>query len=677
MKIDNQKQEVRKSSDLEEYSFKIEANSKAFDILSSKIYSNPRKAIVRELISNAWDAHIASNKRFKPFDIHIPISEEPFFSVRDFGKGMSHSEVMELYTTYFRSSKTETNEQIGCLGIGSKAPFSYTDTFSVTSWYGNKKRIYSMFKGKDGFPKVSFITEIDSNEPSGLEILFACEEKDISTFQLRLVDFLQTFPNPRPNLNIVEGFQIRKREVLLRGTNWAIYRNSNTNRIRMGCISYPLSREYIYNNNSVLQIRSLDINIPVGSVDIAANREELQYSDKTTKFLNSISRQIESEIIDKIQNRIFQCKTWWQAVSLHNEIFRKYRFLTNYRNNINQRISWKARGTNVEYGFPIPSKSMILYKKENQRTRQIVSKDKGIVSVKPSNRIKLMINDTKFNPDNRIKNWMKLTNQQEVLLVDLDKFQTENQLHSLLGTNSKEFKFVSYLPKLKTKNKNNNDTNKYLCNALFYNNFAFPVTESINILETEGLFARKIDYEIIMGDLTGSYTLLERIQTSINLIQTDIKNITIYAFNKRDINKIEKNNSKLQDAYKYSLDLLKNVLKEDNMKETIINFNDAYEMLRLISLEGTSIYLSKESPLKKYLTQIRDCSEIDNRTRNIIRFANMINYEFSKGIIHKTGKEIYKKYPLIKNLTYIHSNIKDKDIAEYINLIDQREKHKK
>jgi len=80
--------------------FSIKESAKAFSILSSSLYSKKIKAIIRELSCNARDSRIAAGLP-QDFYVHLPTRMEPEFWVKDEGLGLSNSEVMNLYTTYF------------------------------------------------------------------------------------------------------------------------------------------------------------------------------------------------------------------------------------------------------------------------------------------------------------------------------------------------------------------------------------------------------------------------------------------------------------------------------------------------------------------------------------------------------------------------------------------------
>lgn len=103
--------------------FRIKESAKAFSILSSSLYQNPIRSIIRELGCNARDAHVAA-KNPEPWVLSLPTALSPEFAVKDYGTGLSHEEVMQIYTTYFESTKTNSNDFVGALGLGSKSPFS-------------------------------------------------------------------------------------------------------------------------------------------------------------------------------------------------------------------------------------------------------------------------------------------------------------------------------------------------------------------------------------------------------------------------------------------------------------------------------------------------------------------------------------------------------------------------
>ncbi len=164
--------------------FRIRNSAKAFNILSSGLYANKVRAIIRELSCNAVDSHTAAGKQDTPFDVHLPTQLEPHFAIRDYGTGLTHDQVTQIYTTYFESTKTESNDFIGALGLGSKSPFSYTDNFTVTAIRDGVKGIYSAFINGSGVPSIALMMQEPTDEPAGVEIKFSVNDRwDFSKFQ--------------------------------------------------------------------------------------------------------------------------------------------------------------------------------------------------------------------------------------------------------------------------------------------------------------------------------------------------------------------------------------------------------------------------------------------------------------------------------------------------------------
>jgi hypothetical protein len=226
--------------------FKIKASAKAFKILSG-FYSEPILAIPRELGANAWDSHVKAGNTDRMFEVHAPNTLEPWFSVRDFGTGLSASHVDTIYTTYFESTKTNDNDSDGCMGLGSKTPFNYTENFTVTSWFNGEKNVYNCFIDEAGSPNIMHVSASASTEHTGLEIKFGVKIADISMFVDKITRAFEPFRN-RP---IIKGANIvyPERVYSYKGKNWACrstaqsphsFSERNCNAI-MGNYCYPIN----------------------------------------------------------------------------------------------------------------------------------------------------------------------------------------------------------------------------------------------------------------------------------------------------------------------------------------------------------------------------------------------------------------------------------------------------
>lgn len=95
-------------------------------------YASPMDAVIRELYVNASDSHRAAGQT-RPVEITMPTNESPFLVVRDFGLGMSPSDMVNVFTRPAASTKRSENTSTGGLGIGAKSPFTVADRFIVRS----------------------------------------------------------------------------------------------------------------------------------------------------------------------------------------------------------------------------------------------------------------------------------------------------------------------------------------------------------------------------------------------------------------------------------------------------------------------------------------------------------------------------------------------------------------
>src|SRR5574341_1398425 len=111
MKVQRAEKHVVSSSGLQETGgFKIRTNAHAFRLLSSGLYSDKVAAVLREIGCNAADAHVEAGTPSLPFEVKLPNRIDSQFYIKDWGPGLSHDRVMGLYTTYFDSTKQDSND---------------------------------------------------------------------------------------------------------------------------------------------------------------------------------------------------------------------------------------------------------------------------------------------------------------------------------------------------------------------------------------------------------------------------------------------------------------------------------------------------------------------------------------------------------------------------------------
>lgn len=295
--------------------FRIKASAKAFNILSSQIYTDKPLAIARELICNMYDAHVSRDSMYRrgdateymapigtPFNVTLPNAFESNIIFRDFGTGLSDNQVETIYTTYFESTKTESDDYIGALGLGSKSPFCYVENFTVTSYYNGVKTVYLMFIGEEGIPKPAVLLkeEVDHTlleNKNGLEICIAVNQRDHYSFKHSVKQVLTYFPPASYNLNNYGTsdleYYLEKVQPTLREHVYTCDSLNVRDRVTIlqGNVTYPVKLSQLGfgdRQGHILQFFKTSYHlfvVPIGTADVAASREEISYDKQTIRNL--------------------------------------------------------------------------------------------------------------------------------------------------------------------------------------------------------------------------------------------------------------------------------------------------------------------------------------------------------------------------------------------------------
>ena len=319
----------------DESQFKMRSSQKAFQILSS-LYSDKPLAIVRELGCNAMDSHIASGQPNLPFAIHIPNALEPWLTIQDFGTGISHEDIYNIYSVYFASTKTNTNTQVGMLGLGSKSPFCYTDNFTITSVHNQVKRIYNAYFNQQGMPTISLASQENTKDANGVAIQIPIKNNDIGNFNHSVFKAFRFF-DTKPTIS---GGTIDWTDVPdFEGTFWKSYSKLNTSYAVMGGVTYPID---IYKVDSehydIARKAGLVIHFNIGELDVTPSRESLMYHDWVVKAINDKIELVKNDFVTKVEEQVKTSPNLLDAIKALYLLNNQWSFLNSSL--INGKVLW-------------------------------------------------------------------------------------------------------------------------------------------------------------------------------------------------------------------------------------------------------------------------------------------------------------------------------------------------
>ncbi len=316
---------VELSHDVVEQAYQIIASPKAFAILSNSLYSRKIPAIVRELCCNAIDSHIEAEVT-EPFELHLPTTLEPFFSVRDFGVGMDDDSVRYVYTNYFGSTKTARNDLTGALGLGSKSPFAYTKNFTVTAIKDGKRRIYAAYTNDAGYPSIALLSTEDTTERNGVQVQFSVTNpSDFEKFQSaakEICTHLSSKPNIYPDTVKIPEKQYFKRDII---PGCHAYKEKSGSVAIMGNVAYPIDPAAMPTDMPKTHTELLDsgfeFNFDMGEISFQPSREGLSYIPSTIAAIRTKLALIEMAINQYVATELASVDDVWEVARRIRQMF--------------------------------------------------------------------------------------------------------------------------------------------------------------------------------------------------------------------------------------------------------------------------------------------------------------------------------------------------------------------
>lgn len=310
MKLESVPQDVAISGNFETSEFEIGDISFIVDMFADKVYSHKERAVIRELSCNAHDSHVEAGNP-EPFDVHLPTNLEPWFSVRDYGTGLSDREIRKNYAGIGISTKRDSNKTIGCFGIGSLSPYSLVDSFTVKSWYNGILRTYSCYRDEDRKPVVALLTESASDESNGLEVSLSIESK-VYEFEQEAVEVFQWWeytPNIN-NQNVVRKCEEQLSRYIFKDKDFGLTPNWGDMFAVMGNIAYRIPSDLdSFNCNGYLKFE-------LGELNFDTARENLSMDDKTKAAINTKTIEVKAKLAEVAAEQIEQMPTAFKKAQL-------------------------------------------------------------------------------------------------------------------------------------------------------------------------------------------------------------------------------------------------------------------------------------------------------------------------------------------------------------------------
>jgi len=318
MQIHVPKQEITVAGALRSQKFAIDLGPHLMKVLSG-LYSNREGAVVREYGTNMYDGHVKAGTLDVPAVIHVPSELEPYIEFKDFGTGMSIETLFDVFPVYGRSTKRDSNLEVGGLGVGAKTAFCYTgaESWTVESRYNGERYVCAALIGEDGLPDFIHMATLPTTEANGVTVKIPVKTADMPRFTAEILKFAMYYPAPLTLVG-VPNIQVPERKHLLAGTDWAITPANLGAVAIMGNVAYPIDVSRLVNRGIVdydfFYGLGFEFHVGIGDVDITPSREALMYTERTEAALRKIVTTFKKEIKGHAKTYIADAATKWDAL---------------------------------------------------------------------------------------------------------------------------------------------------------------------------------------------------------------------------------------------------------------------------------------------------------------------------------------------------------------------------
>ena len=424
---------------------------------------------------------------------------------------MTEEELFELYNGYFKSGsyKLESNDYVGCFGLGSKSPFSYTKNFSVTSYKDGVAYICSAFINDDGVPNLALMSKFETDEPNGVEIKIPVRSYDTEQWKNEAKEVYKYFKMVPPQI------QIEKRESALSGDGWRLVSGYGSfAHAIIGNIAYEINRYSLTgltSQQSNLINANIELDFQVGELDVTLSREGLEYTDKTQNAIKNKINTIISEATILLEQEIIKQPTYWAARnyiqnSLNGDQLKILRTICEA-----DKLTWNNISIFKQIKIEDPKEPNLCLQYVEYRTWGKRNPIKDSSYIQPNDCYQVFIEDNRGGLS-RVKNWIRDNQKSAFLFKNYDETTktyevqgVSDYLITTLGCSTTDIKLTSSLPApVKTYVKRTTRVGRktpvfvYQTTSSSYENMCWCETEVDTTIES-GVYIKMNAHKIIIG----------------------------------------------------------------------------------------------------------------------------------------------------------------------------------
>lgn len=294
-------EDVQESTKME-----IDADSHIFLMrMLSKFYSDGVGSLIRETASNALDSHrecgvdepiIVSFKKNKDGNYE--------FSVQDFGCGLDNNDVENIIKKYGKSTKRNSDTQLGAFGLGFKSPLAYTSSFYFIGRKEGIERKWMLYESDDESNKIDLLYESPTEERNGVKVIVSVKYSDRGEFFKKIKQQLSYFENVYFECD--DYYETIKNEeikiVRSEHFQWSNLTSDSNMHICLDNVYYPIDYDKLGISKISFPV-GLRFSLKDGLFPIP-NREQLKYTKEAKEIILNKIKKVADYFVSKYNESI-------------------------------------------------------------------------------------------------------------------------------------------------------------------------------------------------------------------------------------------------------------------------------------------------------------------------------------------------------------------------------------